>query len=315
MLSRVAEALFWIGRYVERAEDTARLLDVHYYSVLEDPEVDEATACRVLAMVMGIPESRNLDREDTASLLEVLAYDETNPSSIVGALHGSRRNARGIREALSAAVWEALNTTYLELPGYVGAARGLGPVGFFGFVRDRAATINGHAQSTMSRDHGYDFLLLGRNLERIDMTARLLSARVAAPANDDDWVSTLRICSAYEAYLRTYQRGVKAEHVLEFLVLDRLFPRSLFYALIAAEQSLTRLAPASGRVGAGDAARRELGRARTSLEFLPASQLLDDLPQRLHGLQRTVSEVSTAVASRFFADSGVIEWQHEVSPL
>lgn len=310
MLSRIAEALFWVGRYVERAEDTARLLDVHYYSVLEEPEVDEATACRVLATVMGIPEHRR-DGEDTAALLDVLAYDEGNPSSIVGSLHAARANARGVREALSAAVWECLNTTYLELPGHVRAARELGPASFFSFVRDRAATVAGHAQSTMSRDHGYDFLVLGRSLERADMVARLVSARVSAPASDDDWVSTLRVCSAYEAYLRTYQRGVSTEDVLEFLVLDRLFPRSLFHAVLAAEQCLTRLAPITGRAGSVDDAVRAIGRARGSLEFLPAEQLMDGLPQRLRELQRMISEVSAAVSRRFFADASVIEWKHE----
>jgi len=313
MLSRVAEGLFWVGRYVERAEDTARLLDVHYYSVLEDPDVEEAEACRVLATVMGVPEHLLQEREDTAALLETIGYSDSNPSSIVGSLHAARANARGIQEALSAAVWECLNTTYLELPAQVQAARALGPSAFFAFVRERAATLAGYAQSTMSRDHGYDFLVLGRSLERVDMTARLVSARVSAPVGTDDWVSTLRVCSAYEAYVRTYQRGVETEHVLEFLVLDRLFPRSIFHAVIVAEQCLARLAPSTGRVGSGDAARRAIGRARSSLEFLPASQLMDDLPQRLHELQRIVSEVSAAVASRFFADVGVIEWKHEVS--
>ncbi|PZS36293.1 MAG: hypothetical protein DLM58_02135 [Pseudonocardiales bacterium] len=318
MLSRVAEALFWVGRYVERAEDTARLLDVQFHQVVEDPATDEAETCRVLAAVMGVNTDSDTDSDAETpqhirETLEVLGYQADNPSSIVGALLAARQNARGVRESLSADIWECLNTTHHELPLRIEAARAFGPAPFFSYVRQRAAMLQGHADATMSRDHGFDFLVLGRSVERVDMTARLLAATVSTPSPEDGWIATLRACSAHEAYLRTYQRGVEPQLVLEFLLLDRLFPRSVFHALVVGEQALTRLDPTAEQSRAGNDARRVIGRTRTDLEFLPADAVLQDLPTRLHDLQSAMSEVSDAVSSRFFGDSTMVGWSLEES--
>lgn len=310
MLSRVAEALFWVGRYVERAEDTARLLDVLFHQILEDPAMDEQQGCQIVASVMGVDPSTAID---TGWLLEALGYDEKNPSSIVGALQAARQNARSVRESLSSEIWESLNTAYHELPSRVEAARGFGPAPFFSYIRQRAALIAGLAESSMIRDDAYDFVILGRNLERVDMTARLLSARISAPSPYAEWVTTLRACSAQEAYQRTYQRSVDGGSVIEFLLLDRLFPRSVFHALVVAEEALARLDPAEGRMGYGDEARLILGRARTDLEFLPADRLFDRLPERLQAMQRIVSEVSEAVSHRLFAEPETLDWNLEES--
>jgi len=311
MLSRVAEALFWVGRYVERAEDTARLLDVHFHEVLEDPNVDEESAWAVLLTVMGVPDDTALKHRDSQAVLELLGYHEAAPTSIVGALIAAWQNARGVREALSAEVWECLNSTYHSLPTRVAAARDFGPAPFFSYVRERAATFAGYAESSMSRDASYDALVLGRSLERVDMTARLLAARIGAGRGSEGWTSALRACSAHDAYLYTHQEGVEAPGVLEFLLVDRLFPRSVFHALCVGEEALARLDPASGRSALDEPARRAIGQARTELEFLSAANLLDELPQRLHGLQRTVSTVSEEVTRRLFAGSAPLQWSIE----
>jgi uncharacterized alpha-E superfamily protein len=312
VLSRAAEALFWIGRYAERAEDTARLLDVHFHQILVDPAVEEVEACRVVATVMGLHDRAP---ETVRGVLDLLAFDQDNPSSIAGSLCAARENARGVREALSGEIWECLNATHLELPRRVAAARQFGPAPFFTYVRQRAAMLAGYVTSTISRDAGYDFLALGRSLERADMTARLLAAAVSMPSREDDWVTTLRACSAHEAFLRTYQRTVSSRLALEFLLLDRLFPRSVLHALTVGEEALARLDPSSGRTpglgGSVDEARRLMGRVRTDLEFLPLDQLLDGLPERLHRIQQGMSQVSEAVARRYFATSAVLGWTLE----
>jgi uncharacterized alpha-E superfamily protein len=312
VLSRAAEALFWIGRYAERAEDTARLLDVHVHQIIIDPSVDETETCRVVATVMGLHDRAP---ESVRGVLDLLAFDQDNPSSIAGALSAARENARGVREALSGEIWECLNATHLELPRRMSAARQFGPAPFFAYVRQRAAMLSGYVASTISRDAGYDFLALGRSLERADMTARLLAAAVSTPFRGDDWVTTLRACSAHEAYLRTYQRGVESRLALEFLLLDRLFPRSVLHALTVGEDALARLDPAErvGRGGNPNEARRVIGRVRTDLEFLPLERLLDGLPERLHRIQRGMSDVSEAVAQRYFATSAVVGWNVEES--
>jgi uncharacterized alpha-E superfamily protein len=312
VLSRTAEALFWIGRYAERAEDTARLLDVHFHQVIIDPAVDEAETCTVVATVMGL---HDVVPATVREVLDLLAYDPGNPSAIAGSLAAARENARGVRESLSGEIWECLNTTHLELPRRISAARQFGPAPFFSYVRHRAAMYSGYVASTISRDAGYDFLALGRSLERADMTARLLAAAVGTPARGDEhWVTTLRACSAHEAYLRRYQRGAAGRLVLEFLLLDRQFPRSVLHALTVGEEALARLEPTAerdGRSGQASQARRLIGRVRTDLEFLSPEALTPGLPERLRSIQRGVSDVSESVGDRYFGSSALVGWNRE----
>jgi uncharacterized alpha-E superfamily protein len=204
-------------------------------------------------------------------------------------------NARGAREAISSEMWETLNSTHEALPD-----TDRSPHAFFAWIKERNAILAGQADSTMSRDDGWRFLVLGRSLERVDMTARLLSARYGESWGRAGWVTTLRCCSAYEAYLRTYQRAVDASLAAEFLVLDRLYPRSLFHALRTAEQCLADVSPSLGRVGSDNAARRRLGQARTELEFRSVDELLADLPGHLFRLQQQCHEASGLVADRYF---------------
>ncbi len=309
MLSRVAESLYWIGRYVERAEDTSRLLDVHVHTLIEDPWVDEHTACRDVLSVMGVPLPEGpLDARRTTA---TLAFNRGDTSSIVGALSAARENARGVREALSSELWEALNATYHALPAQQAAAERHGPGGFFRYVRERAAFIGGLLDGTMPRDDGWRFLVLGRSLERVDMTARLLWARGQQRGASSGWIGLLKSCSAHEAYLRTYRSAVEPEKVVEFLVLDRLFPRSVYAALVQAEACLVELDPTAGRVGTEDMARRLLGRARTDLEFRVSSDLLHELPALLDMLQRTCADVGSAVAGRYFHHTAALAWTAE----
>jgi len=312
VLSRIAESLYWVGRYVERAEDTARILDVHVHHILEDPSVAEDMACRVLLGVMGTTAPPG--DLDSNRVVAILGFDTSDACSIVGALTAARENARGAREVLSSEMWECLNATWVDLPRQRRLAEDLGPHAFFQFVKERAAMLAGLADSTMARDDGWRFLVLGRNLERVDMTARLLLAGFCDPSGSPDWVTTLRSCSAHEAFLRTYQRGVDSSLVAEFLLLDRLFPRSAFHALGLAERRLAELGPSAGRAGQVDEARRILGRARNELEFAGVRELLADVPSHLRALQTACAEAGAAVARRFFQQTAPVEWRRERVP-
>ena len=339
MLSRIAESLFWVGRYLERAEDTARILDVQIHQLLEGATEDEALASRVLRSVMGVSgdgaagngDGSAQDEEhgdgdgdgdeesspdlDLSQVTALLAFDTTQPSSIVSSLVGARENARGVRETISSELWECLNATYVALDQRVATARAIGPHAFFRFakfVKERVALGNGIAEATMSRDDGWHFLVLGRSLERADMTARLLGVRLNLPESAADWVTTLRCCSAHEAYLRTYRGSVDAAHATEFLLLDRLFPRSAYFALATAEDCLSALGTDRGRLASGDEARRILGRARSALEHRQIDELLAELPLHLSELQRSCSQAALAVAERFFHREVELEWRPEV---
>ena len=302
MLSRIAESLFWIGRYLERADSTARILDVQTQVLVEDPGMDEQTSCEQLLSVMGVDEYEGTP--DHRMILKTLAYDPDSVNSIAFAIAGCRESARGARETLSTEMWLTINTTWRGL----GSARSMRPPAMFEWVRNRAAMISGIADSTMSRDDGWQFYQLGRNIERVDMTARLLSTAALAAGPSVAWPTTLRACGAYESFIRAY-RGVEADRqAAEFLLLDRWFPRSIVSSLNQAEKALIRLERGGRRAGFGDEAQRLLGRARTELEYRPLSDIVFDLPFEMERLQRSAGAASEAVSSRYFAGSEDYAW-------
>ncbi|MFC8043664.1 alpha-E domain-containing protein [Nocardia sp. NPDC057353] len=307
MLARNAESLYWIGRYVERADDTARILDVAVHQLLEDATVDPDRTSRLLLRVLGIePPAGALD---VWSVTELVAFSDAHGGSIVDSVGKARENARGAREVTSGEMWECLNATYNGLAAAESAARGLGPHEFFHFVQDRAAMFAGLSDSTMSRDDGYRFLLLGRAIERVDMTVRLLLSRAGDRTSSPAWVTVLRSAGAHDTYLRTHRGALDANRVAEFILLDRLFPRSVFHSVQVAESCLAELDQRpSSRVGARHEAQRLLGRARSELEFLPPGVLLEDLQTRLLSLQRTCREVSEAVALQYFHAAPWVAW-------
>lgn len=310
MLARNAESLYWIGRYVERADDTARILDVTVHQLLEDSSVDPDHASRVLLQVLGMqpPDDTALD---VWSLTDVVAFgrETAGGNSIVESISAARENARSAREVTSSEMWECLNTTYNALGERERAARRLGPHEFLSFIEGRAAMFAGLADSTLSRDDGYRFLVLGRAIERVDMTVRLLLSRVGDSASSPAWVTVLRSAGAHDTYLRTYRGVLDANRVVEFMLLDRLFPRSIFYSLKLAEHSLDELMHRpSNRLGATAEAQRLLGRARSELEFLRPGVLLESLEKRLAGLQQTCYEVGEALALQYFHSAPWVAW-------
>jgi uncharacterized alpha-E superfamily protein len=309
MLARNAEALYWIGRYVERADDTARILDVTVHQLLEDSSVDPDHASRVLLRVLGIePPTSPLD---VWSLTDLVAFRRNLPGgcSIVDSISAARENARSAREVTSTELWECLNTTYNAMADRERAAKRLGPHEFFSYIEGRAAMFAGLADSTLSRDDGYRFMVLGRAIERVDMTVRLLLSRVGDSASSPAWVTVLRSAGAHDTYLRTYRGVLDAGRVVEFMLLDRLFPRSVFYSLRLAEHSIEELDhhPHS-RVGATAEAQRLLGRTRSELEFLRPGVLLETLEKRLAGLQKGCRDIGEALALQYFHSAPWVAW-------
>jgi uncharacterized alpha-E superfamily protein len=240
-------------------------------------------------------------------MLEILAYDPQTPCSIAATLGAARESARRARETLSEPLWEALNTTYRAIP--TGRFRELRPAVAFRWVRDRAALVNGTADATMTRDEGWQFLVLGRCIERADMTSRLIATASLTAASGESWTTTLRACGGYEAFLHTYN-GVETNRVAaEFLLLDRLFPRSVVFALNRAEQCMENLDSGGARVGFQTEAQRLLGRVRAELEYRSLADLEADLPREMEHLQQTCAAATDAVARRFFSGAEATAWQ------
>jgi len=283
MLSRIAESLFWIGRYIERADGTARILDVHLQLLLEDPWVDEDTACRSLMGVMGSFPPEGTEKVTRSDVLTSLAVDRTNPSSI---------------------------TTYSRMPRRINNEK---VHEFFQWVRERSALAVGITDSSTSRDEAWQFLALGRAIERTDMTARLLATRSLTEASGPSWTTILRSCGAYEAYLRTYRGMPSASNAAEFLLLDRLFPRSVIHSIARAEKCMSAIDPVADRVGHSNTVLRALGRIRNDLEYRPIEEILSELPEHMEQVQKVTREASEAIRARFFPTHAEPSWIGETS--
>ena len=308
MLSRIAESLFWIGRYVERADGTARILDVHLERLNQLPLAEQRTVSANLMSVMGV----DINEDDTPPGLQQLvtrmAFDLRQPNSIAGSLSAARENARRARETVSAPVWESLNATWNGLTSHrrdvVGTYR------FCTWVIERTATVQGMADSTMSRDDSWQFLALGRSLERADMTARML-ATGDEEAFRLSWANMLRCAGAYESFLRSRRAAFGDTYAVEFLLLDRLFPRSVVSSLRQVEQALIALDPEYSRTGKMDSARRLVGQACTFLEYHHSDDLLGELPEHLERVRAACSGASNAITSKYFAQAAEQAWTGE----
>ena len=307
MLARHAESLFWAGRQIERAESTARMLDVTYHGLLEAMPWEAKRSWSDLLKVLRLdrPFSRLERGVQAATVSEFLVFDADNPGSIVSSVGHARENARAARELISSELWEALNTFHLELRARnLRTDVDLRPHELYGFVKRRCQTIAGVAGETMPRDDGWRFLMLGWMLERAEMTCRLLDVRYSqlvtagATGGFHHWLQTLKSASGSEAFRRRYRASMDPADVVEFLLLSRTFPRSVLFCLRSAENDLARLEAGSSQL---TRPQRLLGRTRSDLEFLDTHELLDGhlhvfLDQLLNG----VGQVAEAVALQYF---------------
>ncbi|MHB8794066.1 MAG: alpha-E domain-containing protein [Candidatus Nanopelagicales bacterium] len=301
MLSRIAESFFWLGRYVERAEATARLLAEHHQLLVEDRSVPDAIGCRALLEALSMP----VDGVGSpVELVRVVVGHEADPSTIAGAVSAARTNARAIRDSLSQDTFEALNSAHLAL------ARGMAFTASPGValhrVLERLLVVNGIVDWTMPRDEAYHFMVLGRELERIDMVGRLMAIR-----HDQLWPSsgpaaTLRAAAALSPFLRT-GRPIAALSVRTFLVLDPAFPRSMRVCAADAEEAVRGLY----RSGVSDSGQllREVGMLRSELEYasLPTPQ---DIEKFVGQARSAAVRAGDEVYGAFFRPHGTIVWSH-----
>lgn len=314
MLSRIAEALYWLGRHVERADCTARILDTYLHLLPAGSWQSDHQVIRSLLDSMGLAEDDAVGAEshaDSGQLVRTLVFDLEKPSSVAGALAAARENARGVRDAIPLDVWECLNVTW---HGLRARETGLaGPHQFLRWVGERCAMANGLVSEVMSHDEGWHFLVLGRSLERADMTIRLLAAAESETGSVPPWRALVSACGGWEPYVRAYGGTIGQRTATEFVLLDRQFPRSVLRALTVAESSLGEL-EAAGSAQYRDprrdpsSARRIVGRTRTSLDYRTGTELAADREALLSSLQRTVFSAHTAVTRSFFRREDAVTW-------
>lgn len=301
MLSRIAESMYWIGRYLERADDTARVLDAHLRLPEEDPLVEPAQAGELLLQVLDCPVDEPVTE---AVVMRRLCHDLACPASVVASLRGARESAARARETLPSEVWEGINTSWHGVQrGQLGTMR---PTSAFRWVRDRCAVITATAETTMTRDEGWYFLVLGRSVERIDMTARIVqwaALQQGAPA----WAIALRSSGAYHGYVQSgLVKGVERDSV-GYLLLDRQSPRSLISTFDEGLDALAQLEDSQTRAMRSETG-LVLGQVRARLEYRDRASLLDDLPERMAQVQREVATTHEAISRRYFEGAVAAQW-------
>jgi uncharacterized alpha-E superfamily protein len=237
MLSRVADSLYWMSRYLERAEQTARLLDVEMQLWLDQSPEAGLGRWRFLLEALRMPAAQG--PVDPTRLINMLVFSRTNASSIVSCVATARENLRHVREQCSSEMWEQLNRLYLEvIETWPEDAWMLKSHAFFRTVQEGAHLFQGITDGTMSHGEGWQFIQLGRYVERTDALAALLEThfkRVAHPAVESaeylGWVGLLRACVAFEAYCKAYTAEIRPLRVAEFLLLNPDFPHSVRFSV------------------------------------------------------------------------------------
>ncbi|HUF31873.1 MAG TPA: alpha-E domain-containing protein [Acidimicrobiales bacterium] len=310
MLARHAESLFWAGRYVERASDTARMLDVTYHGLLESPPQEVQRAWLDLLEVLGTGPSfaaRHADDVSEATVSRFLAIDTDNPGSVVSLVGRARENVRSVRELVSTEMWEAVNAFYLELGGHdLTYDIENQPSQLYSMVKGRCQAVAGSAVETMPHDDAWRFMMLGWMIERAEMTLRLLDVRYLQLADLDPqsgfhhWIGVLKSASAAEAYRRAYSLSMDRADVVEFLLLSEGFPRSVLWCLRSAEENLGLLCN-PGRLSR---AQRVLGRIRADLEYCDVHELISgDLNAFLRATLGHVRRVAELLALELFRNA------------
>ncbi len=288
MLSRTADHLFWMSRYTERAENTARMLDVNYQTSMLPRSASSA-----LAGWEGLLSISELKPAYTAkygrvitqrNVMDFMVRDETNASSIVSCLKAARENARAVRGTLTTEVWESENETYLEvLKVLQDGAFERDPSQFFEWVKFRSHLSRGVTLGTMLQDESFHFLRLGTFLERADNTARLVDVKFHALSKDFagteaekaqeldfyHWSSILRSVSGFEIYRKVYRDVIKPERVAELLILRADMPRSLLGCL---NELMNNLAMVTS--DAGSETQRRAGKLRSDLQYARIDEIL-----------------------------------------
>ncbi|MBE9109597.1 alpha-E domain-containing protein [Nodosilinea sp. LEGE 07298] len=311
MLSRVADSIYWLNRYVERAENVARFVDVNLNLLLDAPPGMEQQWEPLVRTTGDQAMFKERYSEATAeNILRFLTFDREYPNSIISCLKSARENARSVREVISSEMWEQVNSFYLM----VNEAADGGVLSelhrFFPEVKMASHLFAGVMEATMAHTEGWHFGQLGRLLERADKTARILDVKyyillpsvtdVGSPLDDLQWIALLKSASAYEMY-RKCQYRITPKGVTEFLILNREFPRSIQFCLLEAERSLHCISgtPAGTWRTNSD---RALGRLRSELDYLTIEEITQQgLHEFLDNLQTRLNTVSEKIFSDFFA--------------
>ena len=306
MLSRVADALYWMSRYVERAEDITRILTVNFHTLL-DTKTADAEAWHPIIAITGDETifSRNFQEHNARNVSEFLLWHAGNPNAVTTCIRLARENARGVREQISSEMWEHLNRLYFLVRDIKKEISARGPYEFFDKIRHGSQSFQGITNETMAHGEAYEFIQLGKHLERAEKTVRTIDVKYASvnhlqegPETSLQLIAMLRSCSAFEAFRKTPLSQLNAARVAEFLLFSKQFPRAVAYCLQRALRSISLM---SDDVKHPTGPHRALGRICSELDYLDISEVLgSNMHPYLDRLLTKMNEAGNEITRTYF---------------
>ena len=308
MLSRVAESVYWLARYLERAEDTARLISVNSHLLLDFPKATRL-GWSTLVTITGSEEvfDKYYEERDEVSVLNFLCGDRRYSGSIISSLTAARENLRTTRDVMPQRIWEEVNQVYLAVSQQ--AESGINPRNrdvFLNRVIRSCEAVNGMIAGTLSYTQTRTFLMIGRQTERADMTTRIIDVRSAnlLPRNSDDftpfetlqWVSVLKSLTGFQMYRQHIRLRVRGPDVLRFLLQDQQFPRAVACCIYRISRELETLPGSARALEAADHCLAHLTEADVSLLAVEPEKL----HQYIDDIQQDISQLHDQIADTWF---------------
>ncbi len=313
MLSRVANSVYWMNRYMERVENYTRFVGVNFNLALDlPPDVDEQWEPLLIATADHFLFYKYYDKPTKEDVIYFMTFDKRNPNSIISCLYEARENARTIREAISKEMWESINTFYLSI-------KGTSPDDFrnmdhmqtyFTDIRKNCQLFHGVVDSSITRNEAWHFGRLGRHIERADKCSRFLDVKYFTLQQDTGtltstldlmlWTAVLKSVSAYNMYRHTHL-ALTPSNIVAFLILDKLFPRSIAYSVRQAELSLYAIEGSIPERGHTNIAERAISKLRSGLEFTEVADVFQEgLHEFLDKFQIANNKVDSAIFDLYF---------------
>lgn len=317
MLSRVADAIYWLNRYIERADNYARFLDVNFNLSLDLPsKVKEQWEPLVITTGDRALFKELYDTPEKNKVIYFLGFDDKNPNSIFNSIMFARENARFVRSEITKEIWQQINQLYYFVKEEKEKKRWTkkDPRIFFTEIKKGCQLLNGIIDTTLTRNEGWHFGKIGQLIERADKTSRVLDVKyhmllpkienIGSPFDLLQWTALLKSVSAYDMYRKKYGK-LNSINISEFLILDDSFPRSILYCLDKAEKSLNVITGKHG--GFSNNAEKQLGILKSQLEYADINDIFTEgLHEYLDSFQARLNESSSAIYNTFFSIENTI---------
>jgi uncharacterized alpha-E superfamily protein len=305
MLSRVAESLYWMSRNVERAETLARVIDVAFNRTVDRNAAGRERAQRMWKRVLelaGLYDLPEIDGPNAAQeAFSLGSFDSDNRSSLISCVRIARSNALGVRAELTTEVWESINSMYLFVEAQSPAAIAReGPSGFLRRIRDAGVAFGGIVDATITHGDEWNFLQIGRYIERAMMTVRILQTHDVADDSAAEWQRLLEMCCASEPFARAQRHSAEPSETIAFLLLHDAFPRSVRFCVGEVDRALHRLSETLPGTYSNEC-ERVTGRLHAMLDFTQLQEIVDEGPLKYAArIADRLSSIGAAIETTYF---------------